>query len=109
MARTEGEGVMSWEYARDGLTCHTCHAPITDGEIVRRGDVATANVWCVGCAKARLDDESPSDIPARVQPMSKLAMPASFAKFSRQATGQRLRENILAFRDGRQLATGERD
>lgn len=104
---------MSWEYARAGLSCHTCHQPVAEGEMVRRGDVATANVWCIGCAKARLDDEPPDDIALKVELiMPRLELPESltkFTKFSKPATGAALRANILNWRDGRKIASGERD
>lgn len=104
---------MSWARLAIAVACSFCEAPIAAGQPVRRSTVETmAHIrWCETCARKRLDESAPADLPdafAAGMPVSKPRAASTFASFDRKGTGSQLRANILNWRrDGRMEATGE--
>ena len=106
---------MSWVRLATSVACSFCHARIDAGTPVRRATAESLRNyrWCIACAKARMAEDPPADLPdalaARV-PTTAPAPTGSFQAFDRKTVGGTLRANILNWRhDGRQAATGERD
>lgn len=56
---------MSWVVLRQSIRCSRCQRPLAPGERARLGQVVERHVWCVGCAKAGLQEDPPADPPAQ--------------------------------------------
>lgn len=114
---------MSWSRQATPSACSFCDARIEAGQPVRRSTVESmARIrWCAGCAKRRLDEDVPADLPdavarvvsnaraaLHVTPSARTRPSSKFEGFNRKETGTQLRQNILNWRrDGRMEATGE--
>lgn len=113
---------MSWARLATACTCSFCDRTIAAGDPVRRSSVEAMRRirWCASCAKKRLDEGVPADLPDAVAttvtgvqrmhqaPATRTKPSAKFEPFNRKDTGAQLRANILNWRrDGRMEATGE--
>lgn len=105
---------MSWVRLAKPTACSFCQSRIDAGVPVRCAAVESLRNfrWCVPCAKARLLEEPPADVPDALA-ASVPAAPAptgSFRSFDRGEVGGQLRANILNWRrDGRMAAAGKQD
>ena len=93
---------MSWELARVVLVCHRCTNTIGLQQPARRGDIASTLTWCESCAGIEFDEVPPADLSASVV----VSKPMVGHGFTRPTPSPALR---VVARDGRQLATGERE
>lgn len=68
---------LRWDVAREDTTCKYCGDPIAAGEQVRL--MTPKNLEnCVNCAKTRLDEDPPADMPIRPK-LPKLKEPGVWA------------------------------
>lgn len=93
-----------WTIMRGHRPCIFCRADVAAGQPYRR---TTKNdlVCCAGCAKARYDEDVPSDLPV-LPVVAQVRHENEFASFDRRSVAGAVRRNIL---DARQRQTGERE